>query len=237
MQISHEKGLAIHSAPSFALCAARRAVKRKQGNRWAGYGASKMCNQDADALDPAEGNTLRVASARPGAVLRSPRPQTRLDTLCTRTGRPRRCPSLGRTGGRRLRLYGPHARLGGVGQRHSTDETLEQGPQTVCGECGGKAAGQGEHPLASHVPDTERGFLSRVPRATGCTENARALSVIHPRQEPYALASARTDPCGGRSAMVVPTATPRIRPPLPPPYPRRGIPGLPSSDEEGLGVA
>jgi hypothetical protein len=29
---------------------------------------------------------------------------------------------------------------------------------------------------------------------------------------------------------------PRNRPPLTPPYPRRGIPGLPFSGEEGLGV-
>ena len=56
MKNSHEQGVAIHSAPSFALCTARRAVKRKQGNRWAGYGASKTCNQDADAIRSAEGN-------------------------------------------------------------------------------------------------------------------------------------------------------------------------------------
>jgi len=67
-------------------------------------------------------------------------------------------PAPWRTDGRRLRPHGPCARLRGVGQRRSTDETFEQGHQTVCGECGGKAAGQGEHPLASHAPDTERGF-------------------------------------------------------------------------------
>ena len=50
MKISHEEGVAIHSAPSFALGAARRTVKRKQGNRWAGYRASKTYNQDADAI-------------------------------------------------------------------------------------------------------------------------------------------------------------------------------------------
>ena len=33
---------------------------------------------------------VRGASASPWAVLRSRRPQTRLDTFCTRTGRPRR---------------------------------------------------------------------------------------------------------------------------------------------------
>jgi len=57
MKISHEKGLAIRSAPSFARCAARYAAKHKQGNRWAGYGASKTSNQGADAVVPAEGKT------------------------------------------------------------------------------------------------------------------------------------------------------------------------------------
>ena len=89
MKDSHEKGVAIHSAPSFALGVVRRTVKHKQGNRWAGYGASKMCHRDADAVRPAEGNMVRGASASPWAVLRSRRPQTRLDTFCTRTGRPR----------------------------------------------------------------------------------------------------------------------------------------------------
>jgi hypothetical protein len=37
MENSHEKGVAIHSAPSFALGVVRRSVKRKQGDRWAGY--------------------------------------------------------------------------------------------------------------------------------------------------------------------------------------------------------
>jgi len=59
MKDSHEEGVAIHSAPSFALCAARCAVKRKQGNRWDGNPASKMLNQDADVFRLAEGNMLR----------------------------------------------------------------------------------------------------------------------------------------------------------------------------------
>lgn len=50
MQEPHEKGIAIHSAPSFALGAVRFPVKRKQGKRWAGYRASKICNQGADAV-------------------------------------------------------------------------------------------------------------------------------------------------------------------------------------------
>ena len=37
MKEPHEKGLAIRSAPSFALVAVRPPVKRKQGKGWAGY--------------------------------------------------------------------------------------------------------------------------------------------------------------------------------------------------------
>jgi len=92
MKNPHEKGVANHSAPSFARQVARPAVKHKQGNRWAGYGAPKICNQGADVLSSAEGNMTRGASASPGPALRSLRPQTRLDTFCTRTGRPPRCP-------------------------------------------------------------------------------------------------------------------------------------------------
>ena len=50
MKEPYEKGVAIHSAPSFALGAARWPVKRKQGYRWAGYRASKNCNRGADAV-------------------------------------------------------------------------------------------------------------------------------------------------------------------------------------------
>jgi hypothetical protein len=69
MKDSHEKGVAIHSAPSFALGTARCPVKRKQGNRWAGYRASKSCKQDADAVRPAEGN---MRQGRKGEPLISP---------------------------------------------------------------------------------------------------------------------------------------------------------------------
>jgi hypothetical protein len=50
MKDSHEEGVAIHSAPSFALGVVRRTAKRKQGYRWAGYGASKTRHQGADVL-------------------------------------------------------------------------------------------------------------------------------------------------------------------------------------------
>src|SRR6266403_1865321 len=101
MKESHEKGLATCSAPSFALSAARRSAKRKQGYRWAGYIASKTPNQDADVIGLAEGNMIVSDSASPRTVLRSRRPQTRLETSCTRTGRPRRCLRRTSAAGRR----------------------------------------------------------------------------------------------------------------------------------------
>jgi hypothetical protein len=50
MQEPYEKGIANHSAPSFAHRIARWVVKRKQGHGRAGYRASKPCNRDADAV-------------------------------------------------------------------------------------------------------------------------------------------------------------------------------------------
>src|SRR5208337_5689880 len=147
MKDPHEKGVANHSAPSFARYVARRAVKRKQGNRWAGYGAPKIRNQGADVLTTAEGHMTRGASASLGAALRSLRPQTRLDTFCTRTGRPPRCPAKWGPAGEGLRPDGPHARWGGVGQGYSTDEPIEQRRKIVGGGGGGKAPEQGEHSL------------------------------------------------------------------------------------------
>jgi hypothetical protein len=91
MKEPYEKGIANHSAASFASCAARCTAKRKQGHRWAGYRASKNFNRDADAVVKAEGNITWNVNASSGLVLRSRRPQARLEAPCTRTGRPRRC--------------------------------------------------------------------------------------------------------------------------------------------------
>jgi hypothetical protein len=104
MEESHEKGVANHSAPSFALRTVRCVTKRKQGYRWAGYRASKRCNQDADAFALAEGNMGGSDIASSCSVLRSRRPQTRLEASCTRTGRPRRrlLPTSSRTAGEGL---------------------------------------------------------------------------------------------------------------------------------------
>jgi hypothetical protein len=88
MKEPHEKRVAICSAPSFALSAAKCPVKRKQGKRWAGYRASKICNQGADAVTTAEGDMTSSAIASGWPALRSRRTHARLETPCTRTGRP-----------------------------------------------------------------------------------------------------------------------------------------------------
>src|SRR5579863_7856088 len=90
MQEPHEKGVAIRLAPSFALDPVKCPAKRKQGKRWAGYRASKICNQGADAVTTAEGHTTSSVNASCWPALRSRRPHARLETPCTRTGRPRR---------------------------------------------------------------------------------------------------------------------------------------------------
>ena len=63
MKDRHEEGMAIHSAPSFALHVAGQAAQRKQVSRWAGYRAPKTCHQDADALTSAEANMTRSFGA------------------------------------------------------------------------------------------------------------------------------------------------------------------------------
>ena len=71
----------------------------------------------------------RRDSASTCSVRRTRRPQTRLETSCTRTGRPRRHLRLNQAKGRRAKAepQGQHVRLRGVTQRHSTYEPFELG--------------------------------------------------------------------------------------------------------------
>jgi hypothetical protein len=91
MKEPYEKGIANHSAPSFALDAVKHPAKRKQGKRRAGYRASKSFNRDADAVIWCGRQHDQERYASFWLVLRSLRPQARLETPYTRTGRPRRC--------------------------------------------------------------------------------------------------------------------------------------------------
>ena len=96
---------------------------------------------------------------------------------------------------------GGRERTGEVGLRRSTGEPVEQGRATFRGGRGGKGADEGEHRSIAHVPDTER--ETHVPGIARCAASSPLL--IHRKSR--MRKRARTDLRGGRSAMVVPTAT------------------------------
>src|ERR1035437_1682622 len=103
MKESYEEGVANHSAPSFAYCTVRCTAKRKQGIGGLGIELRKDAIRTPTLLRCAEGNMNRGDIASPCSVLRSQRPQTRLETSCTRTGRPRRCLLSNQATGRRVK--------------------------------------------------------------------------------------------------------------------------------------
>ena len=87
--------------------------------------------------------------------------------------------------------------------RHSIDEPDEQRRATFGGVWGEKGAGQGEHRSVPHSPDTERG--TSVPRIERCASSSSSRQPSKVGAE--CGNAARTVLCGGRSAMIVPTAT------------------------------
>src|SRR5579859_2172206 len=89
MKESYEQGVANPSAPSFALGSARNRVKRKQGTGGLGIELRKCAIRTPTLFKEAEGNTVRDASASPGPACVVADPRARLETSCTRTGRPR----------------------------------------------------------------------------------------------------------------------------------------------------
>jgi len=64
MKDPHEKGVANHSAPSLARYVARQAVKHKQGNRWAGYGAPVCPEKERERLMCSVGGKPTEAKVR-----------------------------------------------------------------------------------------------------------------------------------------------------------------------------
>ena len=71
MKEPYEKGVAIHSAPSFAVTAVKSPRKRKQGYRRVGYRASKSSFGAPTLSFEAEGNMARSENASPWSALRS----------------------------------------------------------------------------------------------------------------------------------------------------------------------
>src|SRR5271167_1744271 len=103
MKESYEEGVANHSAPSFAYYTVRCSAKRKQGIGGLGMELRKDATRMPTPSRCAEGNMGWGDIASPCSVLRSQRPQTRLETSCTRTGRPRRCLLSNQETGRRVK--------------------------------------------------------------------------------------------------------------------------------------
>jgi hypothetical protein len=128
-----------------------------------------------------------------------------LDTSCTRTGRPRGRPDVsGPTGeglGRTARMHvSEESDSGIVPMNHSN----KGGQPPAESEEGRPLVKENTHP--SHTRPTQSGV--RVPQGLmGVRSAENRCTATHPRQEPYALASARTDLCGGQRVTAVPTAT------------------------------
>src|SRR5215471_9713942 len=98
----------------------------------------------------AEGNTAHPVIARDGPTWRGRRPLACTETLCAGPGRPCICPGPSQPGphGESTQEHDRDARVQGVGQLHSTNETTEQRELSSTdahgGGRGGKGAGQGE---------------------------------------------------------------------------------------------
>jgi hypothetical protein len=82
------------------------------------------------------------------------------------------------------------------------------GPPPAESEEGRPPAKENTHP--SHTCPTPCG--KRVSQGLmGVRRAAYRFAALYPRQAPYALRSARTDPCGGERVTAVPTATVKIK--------------------------
>src|ERR1700724_3649583 len=110
MKEPYEKGVAIRSASSLALGIAGYTAKRRQRIGGVGIQLRKDAIRTPTPLLCAEGNMNRRDSASTCSVGRSRRPQTRLETSCTRTGRPRRHLRLNQVGRSAGGSLGPKAR-------------------------------------------------------------------------------------------------------------------------------
>src|SRR6266849_10803660 len=92
-----------------------------------------------------------------------------------------------------------------VGPSSSSCEAGEQGGAIRRGAGGAKGWDQGECEPAGHGPDAEPG--NRVTGAGAHTSNRKAICRHSPEVGAVCGKAARTDLCGGRGAISVPTAT------------------------------
>ena len=101
------------------------------------------------------------------------------------------------------KLNGGHARAGEVGLCRNTCEPTEQGRETFCGGWGGKGTDRGQHRSIPHASRHRAG--KRMSQGRGGVRQAALPLSIHGKSR--MRKRARTDLCGGRSVMIVPTAT------------------------------
>ena len=204
MQVHCDEGVAIHIGPEFMRrCprGPRRSVDR--GTHRPAIEPRKFPIPGADAVrfcgrqhvptrhcerrdDPAWSETLACA-----------------DAPCAGTGRSRDRPfgSSRRSASGRRGAVADDARSREVRLCHSSWEADEQSGPDRSGAGGAKGGGQGEREPAKHAPDTVPG------NACHRRWSAYGKSRRHtPKVGAVCANSARTDLCGGRSAMTVPTA-------------------------------
>jgi len=203
----HEKGLAIHWAPSFVLGIARCTAKRKPGNRWGGYGVRKRCNPDADALGMAEDNMDRDASASFCSVWRSRRPHSTPRNFMYENRETSKTPAvptdsglagegLGRTAG----LYVFEEPDRGIVPMNPSNKDRFLSAEAEQGSCGSRRT-------LSHLTRTRHGAGLRVSHGWARVRTSATLGRYSSAIRAASAHERFGSVPGGRAAMVVPTAT------------------------------
>ena len=160
----------------------------------------------------AAGNMSGSVSASFRSVRRSRRPQTRLETSCTRTGRPRRFLLRNIMTGRREKAQAVRPCVYVCEESHRGIV-----PMSHSNKDGASSAESEEGRLRLKENALSSGMYPTPERDCACPTGGRAcgqairLAAIHLREEPDALMSARPGLCGGHRATGVPTAI-QLRP-------------------------
>ena len=206
MKIPHEKGVANHSAPNFARCVARHVVKRKGGEEVGWVLSSeklqsgrRRCQTVRKATGTGEvarvpGRSCVVEDPRHASILTAREPGDLVDACAV--SRP-----TGEGLGRTARMYVSEESDRGIVLMNPSNQ---DGRASAEKEEGRPRVKEKIHP--PHTCPTQCGKC--VPQGLADVRPAKhRCAAMYPRQEPYALTSARTDPCGGQWVTTVPTAT------------------------------
>jgi len=211
MKIPHEKGVANHSAPNFARCVARHVVKRKGGEEVGWVLSSEKLQSGrrrcqtvrkatgTGAVARVPGRSCVVEDPRHASILSAREPGDLVDAgaVSRPTGE-----GLGRT----ARMYVSEESDRGIVLMNPSNQ---DGRASAEKEEGRPRVKEKIHP--PHTCPTQCGKC--VPQELADVRPAKhRCAAMYPRQEPYALTSARTDPCGGQWVTTVPTATASPKP-------------------------